>query len=95
MSVFAESGKNCIGCMEVVPSAELIDALSEVNHEQTDMHVRITESGMSLIARIVILTYKRTSTYCEIITARKKTIDKERQNSGSNSAFTPFPETEY
>ena len=80
--------------MEVVPPAELIYALSEFNHEQTDIHVRITESGMSLIARIVILTYKLTSTYSEIITARKKTIDKERQNSGGNSAFTPCPETE-
>ena len=32
---------------------------------------------MSIIVRVVILTYYRTSTYSEIITVPKKTIDKE------------------
>jgi len=72
VSAFAGRGKRTAWAVwESFP--ELTDALSEVNHEQTD----ITESCMSIIARFVILMYDRTSTCSDINTARKKLFAKK------------------
>ena len=73
VSAFAGRGKRTAWAVwESFP--ELTDALSEVNHEQTD----ITESCMSIIARFVILMYDRTSTCSDINTARKKLFAKNQ-----------------
>jgi len=63
---------------------ELANALSEVNHQQTD----ISQSCMSTIARFVILICDHTSTCNDINTARNKLLQR-RQTSGINSAYIP------
>ena len=71
MSAFVGRGKRTASAVwESFP--ELTDALSEVNHEQTD----VTESCMSIIARFVILMCDRTSTCSDINTSQ--TVCKER-----------------
>jgi len=72
VSAFAGRGKRTAWTVwESFP--ELTNALSEVNHEQTD----IPESYMSTIARFVILMYDCTSTCYDINTARRKLFAKK------------------